>query len=166
MVQEEQASKAAHPSPGELLRNAREAAGLSIEQVAEKLHLLQSIVSSLEKDCYDRIRGETFVRGYMRNYARLLGISADEVVGRYNAGRGATGRPESRFARRRDGLHGSSGAGRVGMVVALLAVSAAFLFFQREPAATAGAESATQVTVETARGVHVVPLAGAGPAAR
>lgn len=166
MVQEEQTGKVAQSSPGELLRSAREAAGLSIEQVAEKLHLLQSIVSSLEKDCYDRIRGETFVRGYMRNYARLLGISADEVVGRYNAGRGVGVRQESRFARRREGLHGSSGAGRVGMVIALLAVSAAFLFFQRGPAIAADAQSASQVTVETARGVHVVPLAGAAAVAR
>jgi cytoskeleton protein RodZ len=166
MVQEEQGNKAVHPSPGELLKSAREASGLSIEQVAEKLHLLQSIVSALEQDCYDRIRGETFVRGYMRNYARLLGINSDEVVGRYNAGRGTTGRQESRFSRRRDGLHGSSGAGRVGMVIALLAVSAAFLFFQREPAAAASADAAAQVTVETARGVHVVPLASASPVAR
>jgi len=56
---------------------------MSVEQVADKLHLLQSVVSSLEKDCYDRIRGETFVRGYLRNYARLLGVDAEDVLSRH-----------------------------------------------------------------------------------
>ena len=83
MIQETESPKDQR-SPGTVLRAARESAGLSIQQVADKLHLLQSIVSSLEKDCYDRIRGETFVKGYMRNYARLLGISDDDVVNRYN----------------------------------------------------------------------------------
>ena len=79
MVQEDKPSTDQR-SPGAMLRTARESAGMSVEQVADKLHLLQSVVNSLEKDCYDRIRGETFVRGYLRNYARLLGIDADEVL--------------------------------------------------------------------------------------
>lgn len=88
-------------SPGAVLRAARESAGMSVEQVAEKLHLLHSIVQGLEKDCYDRIRSETFVKGYMRNYARLLGISGDDLVGRYNAAHPA-GRSEPRARRGRD----------------------------------------------------------------
>jgi cytoskeleton protein RodZ len=157
MTQEEEKSKDQN-SPGALLRAGRESAGLSVEQVAEKLHLLQSVVNSLEKDCYDRIRGDTFVRGYMRNYARLLGISDDEVVARYDAGRPSPGRGESRFARRRDTRHGSTGAGRVGVVIALMGISAMFLFYNREPVAEVRHEAVRTVTVETARGEHVVAL--------
>ena len=146
------------PSPGALLRAGREKAGLTIEQVAEKLHLLQSVVTQLERDCYDRIRGETFVRGYMRNYARLLGIDAEEVVGRYK-GRADNGRSESRFTRRRDGWHGSSGAGRVGMVIALLGLSVLFLLWNRSPSAEAADIETDAITVETGRGEHVVKLA-------
>lgn len=97
MVQEEESSKVSR-GPGVLLRAGRESAGLSIDQVADKLHLLQSVIIALETDSYDRIRGETFVRGYLRNYARLLGISDDEVMTRYNAGKPAPGR-ESRDLR-------------------------------------------------------------------
>ena len=98
----------------------------------------------------------------MRNYARLLGIDGDEVIGRYNH-RGGTGtRTEMRFTRRRDGWHGSSGAGRIGVVAGLLALSAMFLLWNRSPVAQ-GAESATgAITVETRRGAHVVELDRAG----
>ena len=159
MVHEEP-TRTEQPSPGALLRAGREKAGLSIEQVAEKLHLLNSVVSSLEKDCYDRIRGDTFVRGYMRNYARLLGIDSDEVIGRYNTRSGASTRSESRFSRRRDTGHGVSGAGRVGMVAALLAMSAGFLFWDRSPPAEAAgvARESGEITVETARGERIVTL--------
>ncbi|MBK7170404.1 MAG: helix-turn-helix domain-containing protein [Gammaproteobacteria bacterium] len=159
MVQEEEKGKDQR-SPGALLRTGRESAGLSIEQVADKLHLLQSVISSLETDCYDRIRGDTFVRGYMRNYARLLGINDDEVVARYTAGKPAPGRGESRFARRRENWHGSTGAGRVGVVLALMAVSVLVLFYNRQPPTVATHDGVEAVTVETARGMHVVPLAG------
>jgi cytoskeleton protein RodZ len=165
MVHEEP-SKADLPSPGALLRAGREKAGLSAEQVADKLHLLKSIVTQLEEDCYDRIRGDTFVRGYMRNYARLLGIDADEVVGRYNTRSGGASKPESRFTRRREPLHGSSGAGRVGMVAALLAMSAGLLFWNRAPQAEAAGAEAGAITVETARGEHVVELGSVDSAAR
>ncbi len=153
MVPEEQ-PKADPRSPGLLLKNAREAAGLSVDQVADKLHLLKSVVSSLEKDCYDRIRGDTFTRGYLRNYARLLGMDADDIVGCFNAkpGRGSSARPESKAARRREPLGGGPGAGRVGMVAALLALSGLFLFQTREPVVDRAAVAEPPLTVETARG--------------
>lgn len=154
MVPEESA-KPESRSPGQLLRSGREAAGLSIEQVAEKLHLLQSVVSSLEKDSYERIRGDTFVRGYMRNYAKLVGLDGDEVVGCYNASRSGTGRSESRFNRRREP---SGGAGRVGMVAALLGLSSLFMLGSREPVAQPSDDSPGPITVETPRGEQRLDL--------
>lgn len=155
----EETTKPEPRSPGQLLRSGREAAGLSIEQVAEKLHLLQSVVSSLEKDSYERIRGDTFVRGYMRNYARLVGLDGDEVVGCYNAARAGTGRQESRFNRRREP---SGGAGRLGMVAALLGLSSLFLLGNREPATEAADEAPGSITVETPRGAQRLSLAAGG----
>lgn len=139
-------------SPGELLKTGREAAGMSVEQVADKLHLLKSIISSLEKDCYDRVRGDTFARGYLRNYATLLGMDADEIVGCFNAARGVVARPEPKVARRRELLGGGRGAGRIGMVAALLALSGTFLFQTREPVPRAvSLPAAEPFVVETVR---------------
>lgn len=155
--QEEQVSD---QSPGAALRKARESAGLTIEQVAEKLFLLESVVSSLEKDCYDRIRGETFVRGYMRNYARLLGLDDKEILSRYAARQrgNAPAKGEGRFGRRREGMGGSTGAGRIGVVLLLLGLSVAFLFYNRTPVAQSAAIPEQAVTVETQSGTRIVPL--------
>jgi cytoskeleton protein RodZ len=168
-----QEEQLAEQSPGAALKKARESAGLSIEQVAEKLFLLESVVSSLEKDCYDRIRGETFVRGYMRNYARLLGLDDQEILGRYAARRRASApaKSDSRFGRRRDGMGGSTGAGRIGVVLLLLGLSVAFVFYNRPPVAESYAVPVQAVTVETQSGTRIVPLlpeaSGSGlPAAR
>jgi len=151
-------------SAGTLLRQGRETAGMSIEQVADKLNLLQSVISSLEKDCHERIRGETFVRGYMRNYARLVGIDDTEVVNRYNATRGSV-RAESRFTRRSDGKNNSAGAGQVGLVLVLLGLAVGWLFVNRESQPGMLPVDATTVTVETRNGTLEVPLSGQPAAA-
>lgn len=162
MVPEEQ-TRAEPRSPGLLLKNAREAAGLSIEQVAEKLHLLKSVVTSLEKDSYDRIRGDTFARGYLRNYARLLGMNADDIVDCFNANATRStpvSRAEAKVARRRESLDGR-GAGRLGMVAVLLGISGLFLFQAREPARERVASAPPALTVETVRGEQRLAAAAA-----
>ena len=65
---------AAH-SAGALLRDAREAAGLSIDAVAQQLKLAPRQVQALEDDDFAQLPGRTFVRGFMRNYARLAAVS-------------------------------------------------------------------------------------------
>lgn len=59
---------------GELLRQAREAAGLSIDAAAQQLKLAPRQVVALEADDFARLPGRTFVRGFVRNYARLVHI--------------------------------------------------------------------------------------------
>src|SRR5947209_12363775 len=68
-------------SAGTALRGAREAAGLSIESVAQQLKLAPRQVRALEDDDFQRLPGRTFVRGFARNYARFLQLDADTVVG-------------------------------------------------------------------------------------
>jgi cytoskeleton protein RodZ len=65
---------------GDALRAAREAAGLSIEAVAQHLKLAPRQVAALENGSYGELPGRTFVRGFARNYARLLNLDADALV--------------------------------------------------------------------------------------
>ena len=65
---------------GGQLRAAREAAGLSQEAVAEQLKLAPRQVRAIEDDDYARLPGRTFVRGFVRNYARLLQLDASAVL--------------------------------------------------------------------------------------
>ncbi|MBT6272853.1 MAG: helix-turn-helix domain-containing protein [Chromatiales bacterium] len=66
--------------PGQRLQSAREAISLSIEEVSARLHLDTRTLGNLEADNYDKLPAPTFVRGYLRSYARLLNISADPII--------------------------------------------------------------------------------------
>jgi cytoskeleton protein RodZ len=72
-------------SPGELLREARIAAGLSQDEAAKELYMTSSRVRALESDDYKTINSTTFVRGYLRAYANLVRINAEVVVSAYEA---------------------------------------------------------------------------------
>ncbi|SFN23125.1 cytoskeleton protein RodZ [Formivibrio citricus] len=67
----------AEPAPlssGAMLRAAREAKGLSVAEVAEKLKLSQRQIMALEADDFASLPGNTFIRGFVRNYARCLDL--------------------------------------------------------------------------------------------
>jgi cytoskeletal protein RodZ len=72
---------------GSFLRQEREAKGMSIEEVARATRVPMSSVERLESDQFDELPGEVFVRGFMKSYARAVGIDADEVLARYTASR-------------------------------------------------------------------------------
>jgi cytoskeleton protein RodZ len=70
-------------TPGYKLRVARERVGMTRETVAARLNLLLSQVAALEEDNFQRFPAETFIKGHLRSYARLLKINVDEVLHAY-----------------------------------------------------------------------------------
>lgn len=68
--------------PGARLRAAREAAGLSLDQVAQQLKLAPRQVRALEEESFGELPGRTFSRGFVRNYARLLNLDPDDLLAR------------------------------------------------------------------------------------
>ncbi|MBV8046249.1 MAG: helix-turn-helix domain-containing protein [Paludibacterium sp.] len=74
---EQQSEQNNQPDPvsvGRALRAGREAAGLSLNEVAERLKLSLRQLDAIERDDFDALPGATFVRGFVRNYARFLEI--------------------------------------------------------------------------------------------
>lgn len=69
--------------PGQRLKNERESQGLSVEDVSARLRLSRSYLAALEADDYERLPEDAFIKGYMRNYAKLLGLPQDEVAGAF-----------------------------------------------------------------------------------
>lgn len=65
---------------GERLRRAREAAGLTLDAVAQRLHMPAQVVRSLEDEQWQRLGAPVFVRGQLRSYARLLGVDVGQVL--------------------------------------------------------------------------------------
>ncbi|CAN7678966.1 helix-turn-helix domain-containing protein [Pseudomonas sp. LjRoot277] len=88
--------KAAHPevvaanrvNPGETLRQARESNGWSLAEVALKLNLTVNSLSNLEAGAFDKLPGHTFARGYIRTYAKLLGMDQTVLVQQFDQSTG------------------------------------------------------------------------------
>ncbi|OUS28595.1 hypothetical protein A9Q99_11295 [Gammaproteobacteria bacterium 45_16_T64] len=77
------ASQLLSDPPGATLRKARDARKLDLETAADQLNLSASVVRALEEDAYDSLPSPTFIRGYIRCYARLLRLSGDDLVRSY-----------------------------------------------------------------------------------
>ncbi len=65
---------------GARLRQAREAAGMSESDVAERLKMPVRVVQSLEAEDWSRLGAPVFVRGQLRSYSRLLGLTTAPMV--------------------------------------------------------------------------------------
>ncbi|GMQ91188.1 MAG: DUF4115 domain-containing protein [Gammaproteobacteria bacterium] len=72
-------------SPGQLLKQKREEKSLSVDEVAQSLNLTSRTINAIEVDDYDSLPGATYARGYLRNYAQLLNISADPLIELFNS---------------------------------------------------------------------------------
>lgn len=71
---------AAKPDVGARLRSAREALGMETEAVASSLKLSKRQVEALEAGDWSKLPGNTFIRGFVRNYARVLRLDAAELL--------------------------------------------------------------------------------------
>lgn len=69
--------------PGQRLRTAREALGLTQAEIATRMHLSVSYIRALDADDYDRLPKAAFVRGYIKNYAKLVNLPGDELANLY-----------------------------------------------------------------------------------
>ena len=65
---------------GQQLRAAREARGLSLAEVAQSLKLGQGQVAALENEEWQLLPGNTMIRGFVRNYARLFGLDVEQLM--------------------------------------------------------------------------------------
>ncbi|OED40167.1 hypothetical protein ACH42_17690 [Endozoicomonas sp. (ex Bugula neritina AB1)] len=67
-------------SPGEMLSQERTRQGVSISTVAEALKITESYIKALDQNDFDHLPEPAFIRGYLRNYARSIGLKPEEVV--------------------------------------------------------------------------------------
>jgi cytoskeleton protein RodZ len=70
------------------LRQARESNGWSLAEVALKLNLTVTSLSNLEAGAFDKLPGHTFARGYIRAYAKLLGMDQAVLVQQFDQSTG------------------------------------------------------------------------------
>jgi transcriptional regulator with XRE-family HTH domain len=65
---------------GQQLRSAREARKLSVPEVAQSLKLAPRQVAAIESEDWGALPGNTMIRGFVRNYARVLNLDADALM--------------------------------------------------------------------------------------
>jgi transcriptional regulator with XRE-family HTH domain len=70
---------------GEDLRAAREARNLTLSDISERIHIRTIYLQSLEAEDWGAIDAPVYVRGFLRTYARFLGLDPEESVARFNA---------------------------------------------------------------------------------
>jgi cytoskeleton protein RodZ len=68
---------------GERLRSARKARALTLQQAAFTLRLEESVLRALEDERYEVLGAAVFVRGHLKAYARLLGLSEEAILAEY-----------------------------------------------------------------------------------
>lgn len=70
--------------PGDRLQGARISMGLTLDDVASKMHLCTAILGSLEENDFDDITAPIFVKGYLRSYARIVNLDEEEIIKQYS----------------------------------------------------------------------------------
>jgi transcriptional regulator with XRE-family HTH domain len=133
---------------GERFRAAREARGLALSDVADQIRIRSVYLASIEEENWSTIGAPVYVRGFLRTYARFVGIDPEEAVAAFNRTQPTSGTGQS-IATRADGSEEEEGRRRgplliwVAATVAVLLI--AFVVYNeltlRRPAVTASAVS-------------------------
>lgn len=158
--------KAAHPeavavartNPGETLRQARESRGWTLQEVAARLNLTTTSLANLESGDFGRLPGHTFARGYIRAYAKLLGMDQTPLVEAFDhyTGTNAKGSDVHGLGRIEEPVRLSHNILRiVSLLLLVLVIGGGFLWWQDQNASRGRDQAGTaieHVEVESADG--------------
>jgi cytoskeleton protein RodZ len=171
-VPEQQSLYGIGATAGAMLAAARRNANMSVTEVATQLRRGVNQVESLEADDYQRLPGATFVRGLIRNYAKLVNIDAEAVIKAYESAVPAEAAPkiglESSRIRFQDTNMGlgmpqikKPTPGIIGLVLVGVLAFGALWFFSGDrqfPWSNTAAVSTTEPTTPTTTGEVAAPV--------
>jgi len=69
---------------GEELRREREIRGISLKEIADATKISKRFLEAIERNDHKTLPAPVFTRGFVREYARYVGLNAEEMVNRYN----------------------------------------------------------------------------------
>ncbi|HVS32581.1 MAG TPA: RodZ domain-containing protein [Thermoanaerobaculia bacterium] len=69
---------------GEELRREREVRGISLKEIADATKISKRFLEAIERNDHRMLPAPVFTRGFVREYARYLGLNSEEIVNRYN----------------------------------------------------------------------------------
>ena len=130
------------PLAGERLAAARRDKQITVLEVAKELHLDEPKVRALEQNQFEVLGAPVFAKGHLRKYARLVGVSIDDVLADYYALNRSAGMPPVVGKVRKQSREVSPGPWIAAFVGLIALVTAYWWFVERDrpPAATAAPE--------------------------
>ena len=72
------------PLCGERLLAARKEHKVTVAEIAKELHISEQKVEALERNEFELLGAQVFAKGYIRKYAQMVGVNADEIVSDYD----------------------------------------------------------------------------------
>jgi cytoskeleton protein RodZ len=130
------------PSIGEALRSAREAQGKSVEDAAAATRIRPSYLKALEREQFEQLGGNVYAKGFLRSYARFLGVDPAPLLDAYRAQE----RPDAPLSEHAPTAIGGPAGGRRGPTwlavaiacVAIILVASLWSLLRPTPDPTAG----------------------------
>lgn len=155
-------------SLGQRFRAAREERGLTLSEVSEQLRIRSVYLAAIEDEDWKAIGAAVYTRGFLRTYARFLGLDPEEAVGEFNGRIGAvsaasesparTAVPEYREPRSLSPLIWLAGA------VALLLIAFVVYLYFAPPRNAGGTVAAVATPASSPSGSFGTAAAAAAPA--
>ena len=84
MADESQQRYAELASFGEELRREREIRGISLKEISDATKISKRFLEAIERNDHKTLPAPVFTRGFVREYARYLGLNSEDIVNRYN----------------------------------------------------------------------------------
>lgn len=151
-------------NPGETLRTAREQKNWTLGAVAQQLNLSERSLAQIEAGDFSQLPGHTFARGYVRAYAKLLGLDQNRLVQEFDlhTGTDSSGASVNSLGRIDEPVRLSHNIVRFfTFALVLIVAAAAFFWWQDQRSQDASGPSVTaleRIEVEAADGTTEIHL--------
>jgi cytoskeleton protein RodZ len=136
---------------GDLLRKQRLALGMSQKQVADRLRLRETTIESIDKNEFDIGQVDTFVKGYLRSYAKIVGLKEHDVLAAYeqhNAGAAGESAMQSFSRKTKNEKHDNNLMRLTYVIGAVLIGISSLWWWQSQQNSDAGLEEPLQIASE------------------
>lgn len=137
---------------GKILASARSEQGMTTDMVAARLCLTESYIKALEAGKYETLPGDTFIRGYLRNYADIVGLNGEELVRVYIEQQHLAKEAEALEASQRQKSSGTNKLPIFGIAIVILVVIAVVIGLgieEPEDGQAVNSPAAVDATVES-----------------
>ncbi|MDN3680118.1 cytoskeleton protein RodZ [Vibrio tapetis subsp. quintayensis] len=138
--------------PGTVLKLKRESLGWSQQEIADRLRLRVSVIENIESNDFKADQVATFTRGYLRSYAKVVGLNEEEVLGLLTGSGNAEHKEQTMqsFSRKTNREKHNNRVMMVtwGIMIALAGISSIWWWQNQEQDTLSPAEISAQAPVE------------------